>query len=133
MTSNDITNEPSGSNEMLFVTDSLTLNYLPDFDTGFPFFYSSSTVASVFVYARLNATGNLLATIDLTAQNSDSCVVDPNGCYYNWASVGETFARTTLSIDFEAELMRSHTKMSRLVLMTLEEDLQMFPNQQELC
>jgi hypothetical protein len=62
MTSNDITNEPSGSNEMLFVTDSLTLNYLPDFDTGFPFFYSSSTVASVFVYARLNATGNLLAS-----------------------------------------------------------------------
>jgi hypothetical protein len=43
------------------------------------------------------------------------------------------FSRTALSIDFEAELMRLHTKMSRLVLMTLEEDLQMFPNQQELC
>jgi hypothetical protein len=42
-------------------------------------------VASVFVYGRLNATGNLLATIDLTAQNSDSCVVDPNGCYYRMA------------------------------------------------
>jgi hypothetical protein len=81
VTSSNIANEPSGSNAMLFVTGSLTLNYLPGFDTGFSFFYSSSTVASVFVYGRLNATGKLLATIDLTAQNTDSYVVDPNGFY----------------------------------------------------
>jgi hypothetical protein len=83
VTSSNIVNEPSGSNVMLLVTGSLTLNYLPGFDTGFSFFYSSSNVASVFVDDRLNATANLLATIDLTAHSSDSCVVDPNGCYYN--------------------------------------------------
>ena len=81
VTSSNIANEPSGSNAMLFVTGILTLNYLPGFDTGFSFFYSSSTVASVVVYGRLNATGKLLATIDLTAQNTDSYVVDPNGFY----------------------------------------------------
>jgi hypothetical protein len=35
VTSSNIANEPSGSNAMLFVTGSLTLNYLPGFDTGF--------------------------------------------------------------------------------------------------
>jgi hypothetical protein len=90
VTSSNTANEPSGSDVMPYVTGCLTLSYLHDFDTGFFFFYSSSTVASVFAYDRLNATANLLATIELTAQSSDSCIVDPSGCYYNWVSVEDT-------------------------------------------
>jgi hypothetical protein len=82
VTTGNIVNEPSGSTEIPLITGSSTLNYLPGFDTGFSFLYSSSTVVSVFVHDRLNVTSNLLATIELTAQSSDSCVAIPNGCYY---------------------------------------------------
>jgi hypothetical protein len=99
--SGNFANEPSGSTAMFFLTGSATLNYTPGFDTGFSFFYSSSEAVSVFVYDGLNATGNLLTTIDLTAQsNANSCVGDPNGSYCNWTAVGETFAGTAFSIDF---------------------------------
>ena len=93
-------NEPSADTVMFFLTGTAVLNYSAGFDTGFSFFYSSSTVASVFVYDGLDATGNLLATLDLSAQGFDNCSGDPNGQFCNWSPVGASFAGTAYSIDF---------------------------------
>jgi len=77
------------------------LNVTNGFDTGFSFLYSSATDAPVNVYDGLNGTGNLLASLNLTAQeNGNNCVGDPNGTYCNWTPVGVNFAGTAHSIDF---------------------------------
>jgi hypothetical protein len=93
-------NEPSADTVMFFLTGTAVLNYAAGFDTGFSFFYSSSTVASVFVYDGLDATGNLLATLDLSAQGFDNCSGDPTGDFCNWTAVGASFVGTAYSIDF---------------------------------
>lgn len=93
-------NEPSPSTVMFFLTGTAVLNYAPGFSTGFSFFYSSSTAASVLVYDGLDATGNLLAQIDLTAQGFSNCSGDPSGAFCNWTPVGVSFAGTARSIDF---------------------------------
>lgn len=93
-------NEPSPDTIMFFLTGSAVLNYAPGFDTGFSFYYSSSTAATVNVYDGLNATGNLLAAINLNAQYHDSCIGDPNGGYCNWTPAGVSFNGTAYSIDF---------------------------------
>lgn len=76
------------------------LNFASGFSTGFSFFYSSSTAASVNVYDDVNATGNLLGTLNLTAQFADNCSGDPTGAFCNWSAIGVTFAGTAKSIDF---------------------------------
>lgn len=98
--SGNFANEPSPSTVMYFLTGSAVLNYAAGFDTGFSFYYSSSTVASVKVYSGLDATGTLLADIPLAAQYSDSCSGDPNGDFCNWTAVGASFAGVAMSIDF---------------------------------
>lgn len=98
--SGNFANEPSSDTVMFFLTGTAILNYTPGFDTGFSFFYSSSTNASVFVYDGLNATGNLLATLNLSAQHTDDCSGDPSGTFCNWTAVGASFAGTAYSIDF---------------------------------
>lgn len=96
----NIANEPSPSTVMYFLTGSAVLNYAAGFDTGFSFYYSSSTAASVKVYSGLDATGTLLADIPLTAQYADACSGDPNGDFCNWTAVGASFAGIAMSIDF---------------------------------
>lgn len=94
-------NEPSPKTTMFFLTGSAVLNYSPGFVDGFSFFYSSSKVASVKVYEGVNATGALLATINLIAQyNAGGCVGDPTGDYCNWTPIGASFAGIARSIDF---------------------------------
>lgn len=93
-------NEPTPSNIMFFLTGTAILNYAPGFDTGFSFFYSSSTSASVNVYDGLNATGNLLATLNLTAQHTSNCIGDPTGDFCNWTAVGASFSGIAKSVDF---------------------------------
>ncbi|MDD2760157.1 MAG: PEP-CTERM sorting domain-containing protein [Methylomonas sp.] len=93
-------NEPTPNTILFFLTGSAILNYGPGFDTGFSFFYSSATAATVTVWDGLNATGNLLATLNLTAQYNDNCTGDPSGQYCNWTAVGATFAGLAKSIDF---------------------------------
>lgn len=93
-------NEPSPDTIMFFQTGTAVLNYAPGFDTGFSFYYSSATAATVNVYDGLNATGNLLATINLNAQYNDSCTGDPNGSFCNWTPVGVSFSGTAYSVDF---------------------------------
>jgi hypothetical protein len=59
---------PSGDTIMFFLTGTAVMNYAPGFDTGFSFFYTTvSFSGSASVYDGLNATGNLLGTIQLDA------------------------------------------------------------------
>lgn len=96
----NIANEPSPNTVMFFLSGSAILNAPAGFDTGFSFYYSSSTAASVNVYDGLNATGNLLGSIGLAAQYSDNCTGDPTGVFCNWTPVGVSFAGIAKSIDF---------------------------------
>lgn len=98
--SGNFANEPSSKTTMFFLSGSAVLNYAAGFDTGFSFFYSSSTAASVKVYDGIDATGTLLADIPLTAQFDQGCTGDPTGGFCNWTAVGASFAGIAKSIDF---------------------------------
>ena len=99
--SGSFANEPSPDTVMFFLNaDNAVLNYAAGFKTGFSFFYSSSTAASVTVYDGVGATGNVLGTLALSAQGNDGCAGDPAGFYCNWTAVGVAFAGTAKSIDF---------------------------------
>jgi hypothetical protein len=52
------------------------------------------------VYDGVDATGNVLGTLDLVAQYTNNCVGDPTGGFCNWTPVGVAFAGTARSIDF---------------------------------
>lgn len=94
-------NEPSASTVMFFLeADEAILNVAAGFTTGFSFFYSAAEAGTVRVYEGLNATGGLLANLDLTAQFEDRCVGDPTGAYCNWTAIGVAFGGTARSIDF---------------------------------
>jgi hypothetical protein len=94
-------NEPSPNTVMFFLdANDAILNYAAGFDTGFSFFYSSSTAASVTVWDGLGATGNVLASLSLTAQGFDNCTGDPTGSFCNWTPVGVSFVGIAKSIDF---------------------------------
>lgn len=94
-------NEPSASTVMFFLdANNAILNVAAGFDTGFSFFYSSSTAATVNIYDGLNATGNLLGSLNLVAQFSDGCTGDPTGDFCNWTAVGTSFDGIARSIDF---------------------------------
>ena len=94
-------NEPS-PNTILFWLDSSSaiMNVAAGFDTGFSFYYTSSTAATINVYDGLNATGNVIGSIDLSAQYTNNCTGDPNGTFCHWDPIGVSFAGTAYSIDF---------------------------------
>ena len=98
----NIANEPSGQTAMFFLdANNSVLDVALGFTTGFSFFYTSASAASVTVWDGLGATGNQLGTLNLTAQfNGNGCVGDPNGGFCNWTAVGVAFAGTAMSIDF---------------------------------
>ena len=99
--SGNFANEPSPNTIMFFLqANNAILNFAAGFDTGFSFFYSSSTAASVNVYDGLGGTGNLLGTLNLTAQGFNNCGGDPTGDFCNWTPVGVNFAGIAKSIDF---------------------------------
>ena len=90
--SGNFANEPSADTIMFFLdASSAVLNVAAGFQTGFSFYYSSSTVATVTVYDGLNKTGNVLGTLDLAAQGFDNCGGDPTGSFCNWTAVGVAF------------------------------------------
>lgn len=93
-------NEPSASTILFFLDGSAaTMNVAAGFDTGFSFFYSSSETGFVKVYSGLNGTGDLLATLNLSA-NLGSCIGDPNGTYCEWDPIGVSFDGVARSVDF---------------------------------
>lgn len=94
-------NEPSPNTIMYFSdANNAILNAINGFTTGFSFFYTSSTAATINVYDGLNGTGNILASLNLVGQFNDNCAGDPNGGFCNWTAVGVNFAGTAYSIDF---------------------------------
>ena len=99
--SGNFANEPSGDTIMFFLdANNAILDVVNGFDTGFSFWYTSSTAASVTVYDGLGGTGNILGTLNLLAQFNDNCVGDPTGGFCNWSAIGVGFAGTAYSIDF---------------------------------
>lgn len=105
--SGNFANAPSPDSVMFFVTGSAILNYPHGFDTGFSFFYSAQYAASVYVYDNLNATGNLLASINILPQYTDNCHGDPTGTYCNWTPVGSGFVGVGKSVDFGGTVQRT--------------------------
>ena len=95
-------NEPSADTIAFFLTGSdLVMNVAAGFTTGFSFFYTSSTAASVTVWSGLNATGVLLGTLNLIAQfNTCGAGGDPTGAFACWDPVGVAFGGTALSVSF---------------------------------
>jgi len=94
-------NEPSPNTIMFFLdANNAILNVPGGFDTGFSFFYTSSTAAAVTVYDGLNGTGNVLGTINLLAQYTQNCTGDPTGGFCNFTPIGVAFAGIAMSIDF---------------------------------
>ena len=94
-------NEPSASTIMFFLdANNAVLDVTNGFTTGFSFWYSSSTAATVTVYDGAGGTGNVLAQINLLAQGFDNCSGDPSGQFCNWSPIGVAFAGTAYSIDF---------------------------------
>jgi hypothetical protein len=97
----NIANEPSGEAGMFFLSGSAaTMNVAAGFEDGFSFFYTAAVAATVRVYDGLNGTGNLLAVLELSAQNSQNCTGDPNGIYCNWTAIGVEFDGIARSVDF---------------------------------
>ena len=95
----NIGGEPSPDTAMFFLTGSAVLNKEEGFDTGFSFSYSAiSNPGSVIVYDGLNATGNVLANINLPVTESDGG--DPNGAFSPFYNAGASFSGTAKSIDF---------------------------------
>lgn len=94
-------NEPSPSTIMFFLdANNAILTFAAGFDTGFSFFYTSSTAAPVTVWSGLNGDGTLLGTINLTAQYNQNCTGDPTGQYCHWDAIGVAFSGVAHSINF---------------------------------
>jgi hypothetical protein len=93
--------EPSPSTVLFFLTGAAaTLNVAAGFTTGFSFFYSAINNPGVIrVYDGLNATGNLLATLDLPLTPFNGAP-DPSGQFSPLVPIGVTFAGTARSVDF---------------------------------
>lgn len=97
-------NEPSPNTIMFFLdSNNAVLDVTNGFTTGFSFYYTSSTAATVSVYDALGGAaggGNVLGSINLLAQFTDNCVGDPTGGFCNFSAIGVGFAGTAYSIDF---------------------------------
>jgi hypothetical protein len=94
-------NEPSANTVMFFLdANNAILDVTNGFETGFSFFYTSSTDATINVYSGLGGTGDILASLLVSAQFTDNCTGDPFGDFCNWTAVGVNFAGTAYSIDF---------------------------------
>jgi hypothetical protein len=83
---------------MFFLTGSAILNYSAGFDTGFSFQYTTVSFAgSVDVYDGLDATGNLLGSINLAALGTGP---SPGNPFSNWAIGSLPFSGIAKSINF---------------------------------
>lgn len=93
-------NEPSPSTVLFFLNGAAaTLNTLNGFDTGFSFYYSAiANPGSIKVYDGLNATGNVLATLNLPVTPSGAG--DPTGQFSPFVPIGVQFTGVAKSIDF---------------------------------
>jgi hypothetical protein len=93
--------EPSPDTILFFLTGAAaTMNVPGGFTTGFSFYYSAiSSPGVIRVYDGLNATGNLLATLDLPLTPNNGAP-DPTGAFSPLLPIGVTFTGTAMSVDF---------------------------------
>jgi hypothetical protein len=99
--SGNFANEPSPDTDVFFLEgSSVVMNVAAGFTTGFSFFYSSSASATVVLYDGLNATGNVVAQVELVAQFDVNCSGDPTGDFCNYTPIGVPFSGTVRSVDF---------------------------------
>ena len=93
----NFTNAPSMPTIMFWLDGPATImNVAAGFDDGFATYYSSITEpGSIGIYDGLNGTGNLLATLNLTALGSQA-----GGIYDTWSLAGIAFAGTAHSAVF---------------------------------
>ncbi|MGA9422605.1 MAG: hypothetical protein WBW61_09590 [Rhodanobacteraceae bacterium] len=93
--------EPSPDTILFFLSGAAaTMNVPGGFTTGFSFFYSAINNPGVIrVYDGLDATGNLLATLDLPLTPAGGAP-DPTGDFSPLVPIGVTFAGTAMSVDF---------------------------------
>ncbi len=100
--SGNFANEPSASTIVFFLEGSSAIvNATNGFTSGLSFFYSSSVAATVNVYDGLDGTGNLLASLPITAQfGGNECSGDPTGAFCNFTKVSTLFAGVARSVDF---------------------------------
>lgn len=88
------TNEPNPGILFFLSGGSVTMDYAAGFTNGFSFFYASNSEASVTVYDGVGGTGNVLATLALAINYSDTC------SFCVWTPIGVSFAGIGKSIDF---------------------------------
>jgi hypothetical protein len=93
--------EPSPDTILFFLTGAAaTMNVPAGFTTGFSFFYSAiSNPGVIRVYDGADATGNLLATLDLPLTPNNGAP-DPSGAFSPLVPIGVTFTGTARSVDF---------------------------------
>jgi hypothetical protein len=93
--------EPSPSTILFFLSGkAATMNVAAGFTTGFSFYYSAiNNPGTIRVYDGLNATGNVLATLDLPTTPAGGAP-DPTGDFSPLVPIGVTFSGTAHSIDF---------------------------------
>jgi|GEM_PF-831350 hypothetical protein len=93
--------EPSPSTILFFLTGAAaTMNVPAGFTTGFSFYYSAINNPGVIrVYDGPDATGNVLATLDLPVTPTNGAP-DPTGQFSPLVPIGVTFTGTAHSVDF---------------------------------
>jgi hypothetical protein len=94
----DFSNAPSGVTTAYFLSGSgVVMNVAAGFTTGFSVYYAAAnTPGSISVYDGLNATGNILATLQLPV-NGSNCGPATYSC---WTPVGVPFNGVAKSVDF---------------------------------
>jgi len=94
----DFSNAPSGVTTAYFLSGSgVVMNVAAGFTTGFSVYYAAAnTPGSISVYDGLNATGNILATLQLPV-NGSNCGPATYSC---WTPVGVPFNEVAKSVDF---------------------------------
>ena len=92
--------EPSPDTVLFFTSGTAVMNVPAGFATGFSFYYSAiSNPGTVVVYDGPNATGNVLATLNLPTTPS-SGAPDPSGTFSPFVPIGASFSGTARSVDF---------------------------------
>jgi hypothetical protein len=101
--SGNFAGNPSGDTIVFFLTGTGdVMNVAGGFTTGFSFFYSAiNNPGTVTVYSGLDATGTVLATLNLptTPSNAGNAVCQSDQ-FCPFSPFGVTFAGTAMSVDF---------------------------------
>ncbi|MEM9302642.1 MAG: PKD domain-containing protein [Pseudomonadota bacterium] len=98
--------EPSPDTVLFFQQGSALMDVPAGFSTGFSFFYSAvDEPGAVRVFDGVNATGRVLATVQLPT-TPENGAPDPNGRFSPFFAVGVSFSGTARSVDFAGTVDR---------------------------